>query len=197
MQPAHRLFILDENIKNNWFNVLCEMHGGSKHTKIYILNDKYAQQFKEFKDKKEAIMDSAFIITEYSKSGMAVEQANFYPNLNIYYELCIIDKKLCDYIKAYRWRPEPQETGYWRNNKLKNNYKLHQYVVCDLAGIDYLKKGFDIHHSNFYTFDNRLDNLYIMTSRAHGKIDESHIILREEIRSDNDMLNFIKEIILK
>lgn len=197
MQHAHRLFILDKNVKNNWFNVLCEMYRCKKHTKIYSLNNEYAKQFKEFKDKKDAIEKSAFIITEYSKTGMEIKQANFYPGYDIYYELCIIDKTYCNDIKEYRWRPDPQETGYWRNNKLKNNYKLHQYIVCDLAGIDYLEKGFDVHHSNFYTFDNRLDNLYLMTSGAHGKIDESHIILREEIRSDNDMLNFIKEVILK
>ena len=183
MNCAHKLVITDPNIIGSWFNKLAPAHrnpGGALYefnltTVISNIPNMPATTI-------AAIKDSAFLISKL--------ESNRVEGSNEYY-LTIIDRKFSPQINSLRWIPEPSNSGYWRNNaRMPANYKLHQYVENLNSVI--VSTGYDIHHVNFFTFDNRTDNLRVLTDSEHGAIDESFITPREEIKDDQDMIDFIK-----
>ncbi len=186
MNHTHKLIITDPNIIGSWFNKLAPAHRNPGGALYEFDLDTVISNIPNMPDtKKGAIKDSAFLISKLASNR--VEGSNEY-------YLTIIDRKFSPQINSLRWIPEPSNSGYWRNNaRMPANYKLHQYVENLNSVI--VSAGYDIHHVNFFTFDNRTDNLRVLTDSQHGAINESFITPREEIKDDQDMIDFIKTVI--
>lgn len=186
LNHTHKLIITDPNIIGSWFNKLAPAHRNPGGALYEFDLDTVISNIPNMPDtKKGAIENSTFLISKLA--------SNRGGSSNEYY-LTIIDRKLAQQINSIRWIPEPSNSGYWRNNaRMPANYKLHQYVENLNSVI--VSTGYDIHHVNFFTFDNRTDNLRVLTDSQHGAIDESFITPREEIKDDQDMIDFIKTVI--
>ena len=89
--------------------------------------------------------------------------------------------KYQEYNGVYFCRDE--NTGYYLNSTLR--IRMHRYVWEQEAGP--IPEGFEIHHLDRDRSNNSIDNLALMTSKAHHAIHD-----REEVRKEIAKKNIAK-----
>ena len=194
MKPVHRLIICGNPYR--WFKWVCKAHRNPK-SGIYEIN-MGADCFKKysFPDGREeaikaAIKDALFILEEREQIDRKGEC-----HIGEYY-LTIIDRGSLADINKYRWHL-PIGRNYWSTGYLLYLNKLHKYVVY-LSGRT-VNLGDNIHHINYYTFDNRNKNLDILSIRAHqlAHLDQESKKIKIEkfkpITNDELFEDFIKSV---
>ena len=149
MDPVHRLIISGASFKRfKWVCAAYRTNGG-----IYEIDTQtLVKLYPDLSKKQAAINDALFILSEVKNS------------IGEYY-LTIIDRDSKNAISKYRWAPiSERKFRYWHNGDRVAYEWLHQYVIY-LSG-QTVYPGNEIHHKDFYTFDNRRGSLSVVPKKA-------------------------------
>lgn len=69
--------------------------------------------------------------------------------------------------KGYYTVPKP---NWWSDEIKHKRIYLHHKVFCEACGLDRVPKGFVIHHVDCNKANNDLENLALLTDRAHQRL---------------------------
>ena len=198
MSPVHKAIITQQSIIDTWFTSLLSAQApkGKKvphaHRNpggcIYALNmNKVNQSLQNLTaSETQKIQNSAFMISTLADKQSRKLRNEFY--------ISIIDRSIYTQINTRRWIPK-RDINYWTTGT-KTAPMLHTEVVSLFNRP--VPPGDDIHHNNFFTFDNRDKNLVFLTASAHRQR-HSGITMRNAVYITNDqgMIDFIQNVVVK
>lgn len=188
MNPTHRV-IITPAIISRWLIKVATAHR-NPHGNFYELNMKQVKKARLLgklcvPDKR--IESAVFLIS--NASDMGPDDIGFD---DLY--LTILDREYMEQINTVRWKICIRDS-YWRTWKYNApGAKLHQQVYS----LAHRQPAADnVHHKNFFTFDNRAANLEDVTSSAHRQahatgpsIDDCFIV-----DSDNKLFDLVNSVL--